>query len=250
MAQRDAAWEGVSIPSELIRGKGMSNLIADIGMHDGQDTDFYLKKGYDVVAVEANPDLVQTNRQRFADEIKQRRLTLIHGAIGTSKPIVKLYINERKTDWSSIYKQIAGRDNKELRCVEVPGIQASDFFDSYGKDLFYCKIDIEGADANVLFDLMNLPIVKPKYLSIEATSAWHLGIMRAMDYDCFKLINQAYYFDWIPPPLAIHGRQIDYQFRSGSSGLFGEETAGKWLDVDTIIAAFASIQNLHRVLPR
>ena len=195
------------------------------------------------------PSLVQTNRQRFADEIEQGRLTLIHGAIGTSKPTVKLYINDRKSDWSSIYKHIADRDKRESRCIEVPGIQASDFFDSYGENLFYCKIDIEGADINVLLGLMNSPS-RPKYLSIEATSAWHLGIMRAMGYDRFKLINQANWSDWFPPSPAIHGRQIDYQFRSGSSGLFGEETAGEWHDVDTIVSAFASIQALHRVLPR
>ena len=182
----------------------MGNTIADIGMHDGQDTDFYLKKGYNVVAVEANPELVQTNRQRFADEIEQGRLTLIHGAIGTSKPTVKLYINDRKSDWSSIYKHIADRDKRESRCIEVPGIQASDFFDSYGENLFYCKIDIEGADINVLLGLMNSPS-RPKYLSIEATSAWHLGIMRAMGYDRFKLINQANWFDWSPP----HSWQTD-----------------------------------------
>ena len=34
------------------------NLIFDIGMHIGQDTEFYLKKGFCVVAVEANPKLV------------------------------------------------------------------------------------------------------------------------------------------------------------------------------------------------
>ena len=28
------------------------NLIYDVGLHHGQDTDFYLKKGFDVVAFE------------------------------------------------------------------------------------------------------------------------------------------------------------------------------------------------------
>ncbi len=223
----------------------MADLIADIGLHDGQDTDFYLKKGFNVIAVEANPELVQAARQRFADEIEQGRLTLIHAAIGTSKGPVKLYVNDRKTDWPSVHKHIAGRDGKELRCLEVPGIQAQDFFDLYGENLFYCKIDIEGEDINVLLGLMN-STCRPKYLSIEATAVWHLGIMRAMGYERFKLINQSYYFDWMTPRPAIHGKSIDYKFHSGSSGPFGEESAGEWHDVDAIAAFFVSIQALNR----
>lgn len=34
------------------------NLIYDVGLHRGEDTDFYLKKGFHVVALEANPELV------------------------------------------------------------------------------------------------------------------------------------------------------------------------------------------------
>ena len=33
------------------------SIIFDIGMHCGEDTDFYLKKGFTVVGVEANPEL-------------------------------------------------------------------------------------------------------------------------------------------------------------------------------------------------
>ena len=35
------------------------NLIFDIGMHIGQDTEFYLKKGFRVVAIEADPTLAE-----------------------------------------------------------------------------------------------------------------------------------------------------------------------------------------------
>lgn len=227
----------------------MADLIADIGMHDGQDTDFYLKKGYRVVAVEANPELVAANRKRFAREIEQGRLTIIHAAIGASAEPTKLYVNDRKTDWSSIHESIAGRDGGELRCFEVPGILASDFFDRYGKELFYVKTDIEGEDVNVLFGLMN-SAAKPKYLSIEATAAWHLGLMRAMGYDDFKLINQAYWFDWTTPTPALHGQSIDYRFQTGSSGPFGEETVDEWHEVDRVADAFASIQRLARFIPR
>lgn len=36
-----------------------NSLIIDVGMHTGRDTEFYLKKGFNVVAIEANPELVK-----------------------------------------------------------------------------------------------------------------------------------------------------------------------------------------------
>ena len=43
----------------------IEDLIYDVGMHDGDDTAYYLDKGFQVVAVEANPVLVQSGRERF-----------------------------------------------------------------------------------------------------------------------------------------------------------------------------------------
>ena len=38
---------------------GGRRLIIDVGMHNGDDTAFYLAKGFEVVAVEANAALVE-----------------------------------------------------------------------------------------------------------------------------------------------------------------------------------------------
>ena len=43
-------------------------MIFDVGCHNGQDFVFYLKKGFKVVAIEANPTLCTELRQRFADQ--------------------------------------------------------------------------------------------------------------------------------------------------------------------------------------
>ena len=47
------------------------SLIFDVGCNDGQDADFYLKKGFRVVEVEANPALCEALKKRFADEIAE-----------------------------------------------------------------------------------------------------------------------------------------------------------------------------------
>jgi len=57
------------------------NLIYDVGLHRGEDTDFYLKKGFDVVALEANPELIAQCKLRFQDAIAHGRLRIIEGAI-------------------------------------------------------------------------------------------------------------------------------------------------------------------------
>ena len=50
------------------------DLVFDLGMHDGTDTEYYLKKGFRVVGVDANPRLTNSVRERFRSEIADKRL--------------------------------------------------------------------------------------------------------------------------------------------------------------------------------
>src|SRR5438105_4006448 len=75
------------------------DLVFDIGMHKGEDTAFYLKKGYRVVAIEADPDLAAMCRKRFQSHIEDGSLHIIEGAIVAKddlrKGTVKFYKNQR-----------------------------------------------------------------------------------------------------------------------------------------------------------
>lgn len=59
----------------------VTNLIYDVGLHKGEDTNFYLRKGYDVVAFEADPVLVAHCKVRFRTETGRARLRIVEGAI-------------------------------------------------------------------------------------------------------------------------------------------------------------------------
>ena len=59
----------------------IQDLVYDVGMHMGEDSDYYLKKGFKVVAFEANPDLLAHCKNRFSKEIQTGRLTIVEGAI-------------------------------------------------------------------------------------------------------------------------------------------------------------------------
>ena len=66
------------------------DLIFDFGMHDGSDTAYYLRKGFRVVAVEANPELVAAGQSRFRAEIAEGRLTIVNKAIAEQPGTITL----------------------------------------------------------------------------------------------------------------------------------------------------------------
>lgn len=76
------------------------DLVYDVGMHKGEDTDFYLKKGFRVIGFEADPDLTAHCRNRFSEEIRNGKLIIVEGAITgsrlekTNKRTIKFYRNK------------------------------------------------------------------------------------------------------------------------------------------------------------
>lgn len=53
-------------------------VIYDLGMNNGDDIPYYLKKAPKVVGVEANPELCSLVERRFADEINDGRLIILN----------------------------------------------------------------------------------------------------------------------------------------------------------------------------
>src|ERR1019366_6379367 len=66
---------GLVMP-EIESTRRHADLIYDVGMHKGEDSDFYLQKGFRVIGFEADPDLIEHCRNRFSREIEQGRLTI------------------------------------------------------------------------------------------------------------------------------------------------------------------------------
>ena len=56
-------------------------LIYDVGMHNGDDTAYYLWRGFRVVAIEPNPGLVATAAERFRREIEAGELKVLNVAV-------------------------------------------------------------------------------------------------------------------------------------------------------------------------
>ena len=122
--------------------------IFDFGMYDASDTIYYLEEGYKVVAVEANPALVQTARLRLGKYVESGQLKLVHGAISLEKGSVELTVCGDDLGSSSVYSdKVANRT--PIGKYTVAGLTTTEILDRFGVP-YYLKIDLEGADRLVV----------------------------------------------------------------------------------------------------
>lgn len=236
--------------------KAMSNnknLIYDVGMHRGQDTDFYLKKGFNVVAFEANPANVRFCRKRFAKEIEEERLFIVEGAIVESPAgqKVKFYSNKDHSFWGSTDSDWAYRNEVMGTTNEVIEINAVDFkqcLEKYGVP-HYLKADIVGSEIICLKALLEFEN-KPDYISIRSEKVIFRKLKEEFDlfdrlgYNKFKAIQQDF-TDFQVKIDSPDGEKIDYTFEEGASGLFGEETSGKWKTKEQVLRQYRKIFMLY-----
>jgi hypothetical protein len=59
-------------------------LIYDVGMHNGDDTAYYLRRGFRVIAIEPNPALVATAAERFRRWEDPRTLLWASAGLGSN----------------------------------------------------------------------------------------------------------------------------------------------------------------------
>jgi FkbM family methyltransferase len=245
-----------------------SDLIYDVGLFDGGDTAYYLFRGYNVVAIDANPAMIEKARVRFSQEILAKRLTLLNVGIAATSGTTTFWISDCP-EWSSLDKTIASRDGAALRSVSVSTVPFSELLAEHGTP-HYLKIDIEGNDRLCVDALRGGKV--PKYISVESEcvgdadepsdemSLTMLELLREVGYRKFKLVKQ---LGWIPiepngavnlyrrfirsaargrlraaglsriaERLTVEGRiaaSSGFVLSSGSSGPWGDDIPGEWM---------------------
>jgi FkbM family methyltransferase len=231
----------------------ISDLIFDVGAHKGEDSDFYLKLGYRVVAVEGNPALAEQLRKRFDREISDGRYNVIDKVIADSMGSSKFYLNKVNSLWGTA-DPIWARRNKLLGAdsyeIEVECISFSELVKTYGCP-YYMKIDIEGADMLCINALRDMDC-RPKYLSLESTKTSWLGLLdeintlEALGYSRFKVVNQRKHNRNMFRD--VNGKDIAYRFEYGASGPFGENLGGTWLTKEEAIRRYMCIYILYKTV--
>lgn len=235
--------------------QGGHGLICDVGVCNGDDSAYYLHKGYRVVGIEANPLLIPALRERFAAEIAEGRYELLDLGIAPREGEAEFWICDDWPEWSSFDRAVAGRNGSRHHAVAVKTCRFASVLERFGAATF-CKIDIEGND-NLCLDDMSVA-TRPAYLSIEiGTAEPQVRRLQELGYTRFKLISQTTFRQpgtaitalkaRIPPSAArlitrVEARLArfqpdpDWRFRYGSSGPFGEDSHGGWRTADQVLA--------------
>ena len=261
----------------------INNLIYDVGMHNGDDTAYYLHLGYRVLAIEADPTLCSKASIRFKNEIEEGRLTILNIGVASVPGTQDFWICDGNSVWSSFDKSIASRDGLPHHSINVECQTFGWILENFGIP-YYLKIDIEGNDYLCIEGIRNSNDL-PRYVSCE------LGdidkFTRALDglgFSKYKVISQfnflplerlptkeqASYAFWnqvaagrnllakaLRRGLRILGnewrityvrdplrRHSEWTFPWGSSGPFGEETPGQWHSSQEVRYIYQSFQKL------
>ena len=225
-----------------------ADLIFDLGLHNGADSVFYLKKGFRVVGVEANPELCAAARETFADAIAGGAFVLVNKAVAAAPGRVTFYKNTADSVWGTIDPDFAARNRRlgtaNVTCdVEATTVDA--LIAAFGVP-YYMKVDIEGLDL-VAVDGLRANGDRPKFVSLESDKVSmralrrEFEVLRELGYDRFKIVPQHSVERQSSPDPAREGRAAAHQFARGASGLFGEEAPGEWLTAEDAIEAYRPI---------
>ena len=255
----------------------ISDLIYDVGMNNGDDTAYYLSRGYRVIAIEANPVLAEEGAKRFAAEVASGRLKVLNVGVSDQEGEFPFWICETVSEWSSFTREIAARDGCPHHALTIPCQRFSSILVEHGVP-FYLKIDIEGNDLLCLRELPRSPL--PKYVSLEAGTADPVDHLSSLGYTDFKCISQRNFLPLEMPPSPEQVRfeqtlqrlytrnpfmrirrafgakkrlcreldeacfKVDWKFPLGSSGPFGEDLRGRWQTATEMRETYRVFQEL------
>ena len=216
-------------------------LIVDLGMSEGNDTDFYLEKGFKVLGIEADSKMVEHLRLRFATAISHGRLKLLNfAASSTFGDTVEFFRHEAFQGVSGLDRHnhlIEGYTSQSVMTIDWNTILAQ-----FGLPR-YLKIDIEGQEAAFLSGMM-VRKERPEYISVECHSLAPVEKLSDLGYVRFRLIDQNPPGGFQLPDHQTEGRSVPSRTWSHSSGPFGTELPpGKWLDFSEFQRVYTSVQD-------
>jgi FkbM family methyltransferase len=229
-----------------------SDLIYDVGMHHGEDAEFYLRKGFRVVAFEADPDLVAECRQRLGGFLASGALTIVEGAVvdaDRTRPAgahIPFFKNLGLPAWNTTRPEWASRNERlgaPSRVIEVPTVSFEDALRHHGVPR-YLKVDIEGDDLACIRVLGRFR-ERPDYVSLESDKTSFGGIreevalLASLGYSGFQAVEQSAIGGRAAPAAPPHeGSYVDWTFPPGASGPFGRELGAHWVSRGALLRQY------------
>ncbi len=226
IAEAQAGTLAQPIPRRFCDAKTITSpCIFDLGFNRGQSSAFYLRDPNALVlAVEANPILVEKGAKRFETQLLAGKFKIMHAGVAKLKgETLTFWVNTFSSKFSSFFQEVGCRypggkyaqvgDYKHCRRIEVKTNTCADLVRTYGTP-DYLKVDVEGMDRTCLRSLALLPVEqRPRYVSKENAWTTDLDYLVELGYTKFKVVNQA---------------QLESRFENdpnmrGTSGPWGEQ---------------------------
>jgi FkbM family methyltransferase len=232
------------------------DLVYDVGMNRGEDTEFYLKKGYRVVGFEADPQLVSYCRERFASALADGQLNIVAGVICSDPPASGRISFYRSTNdqWGTIRQEWAERNQRLGSDSSVLDLETVDFAGCLAQFGIphYMKVDIEGADLICVKTLLQFT-ERPDYLSIESTKTdfstlcEEFELFSELGYSRFAVVQQQTIDGRSYKGQSLTGNAVRHVFPEGASGPFGAELAEPYLSQADAIREYERIFRMYRL---
>ena len=177
-----------------------NNLIFDVGLHKGEDSLYYLTKGFRVIGIDADHSLIENARNYFSKYLMSNQLILLNFALSNNDDEELDFHISRLPEWNSLKKSISDRDGMYKETIKVKSKKLSSIMIEFGVPS-YCKIDVEAADKVCLETLSDLDEL-PKYISVETECLGEfeteteeqaldtLNILNKLGYRRYKLVDQ------------------------------------------------------------
>jgi FkbM family methyltransferase len=187
------------------------DLVFDVGAHFGNDTAYYLSRGFRVVAVDAHPSCCCALYRRFPEAVTARKLHILNFAIAEHPGLCTLLESDVDSQWNTIVPEVAAGKSGSFSEIVVPALTFDHVFERFNTP-YYLKVDIEGSELSVFRCLVDRPV----YISFEVgpDASPILQILRDLGYSRYKLVNQ----------------RLMHENGVSGTGPFGEETKGSWVD--------------------
>jgi FkbM family methyltransferase len=226
-----------------------SALIYDVGAHKGEDTELYLKKGFSVVAVEAVPDLCEHLRRKFSLYVGSGQLKVLNIAVSGMGGSIDFFVDEKYSEFGTANTNWVERNRAlgagKTRKITVESRPLGELMKEHGVPR-YCKIDIEGSDLDALKSMRGNTEL-PQFVSIESEKHDWSRLVEEFEsfsdlgYTRFKIVDQMYVGLQRCPRPAREGEYSEHMIEKGSSGLFGEELPGRWLEPTEALEAYKGV---------
>ncbi|MGY6251695.1 FkbM family methyltransferase [Bosea thiooxidans] len=211
------------------------NLIFDIGVNHGEDSQFYLAKGFNVVGVEANPILAEENRICQKHHIEAGAFTIENVGVMAEAGELSFYRNLANDHWSSFFENYGCRDGTPFEVVPVRCVTIRDLLEKYGCP-YYMKIDVEGADKIILTQLRQEK-QRPAFISVEEFGVDTFEYLLSLGYDAFSVREQLDKSWASSLEDSREGRFVKADFTHRDSGVFGLDISD-WKPLEGALAEF------------